>query len=134
MNFRYRIMQFMSGRYGNDKLGSVIFIAACILAFLNIRFHSITLQLIVYALIIYGIFRMLSRNIEARRRENRWFLDRFSAFKRKREIYNQRRMDKFHVYKKCPNCKAILRLPRKIGVHTTVCPKCAKEFRVRVRK
>ena len=38
------------------------------------------------------------------------------------------------LWEKCPSCKAILRLPRRIGVHKTVCPKCGKEFTVRVRK
>ena len=54
--------------------------------------------------------------------------------KNKIDLYKQQKNDKCHVYRKCPNCKAVLRLPNKVGKHTTVCPRCNKEFKVRVRK
>ena len=140
MNFRYRLMQFMSGRYGPDETFFVIFIVAVILSVANIfiRFISfglyVVIQLLVYALIIYGLFRMFSRNLEQRRRENMWVTEKLGFLKRKRDFYAQKKADKVHVYKKCPSCGAILRLPRRIGVHKTVCPKCGKEFTVKVKK
>lgn len=134
MNFRYRLMQFMSGRYGTDKFNNTLLIIALALSFLNLFLRSSLIQLFSYAIIIYVFFRMLSRNIEARRRENRWFLDKMAFLKNRKEFYEQRKADKFHVYKKCPACKAILRLPHRIGEHTTVCPRCGREFKVKVRK
>ena len=53
---------------------------------------------------------------------------------RRYNIAKQRKADRDHVYKKCPNCRAVLRLPRRKGRHTTICPKCKKEFRVYVFK
>lgn len=134
MDFRYRLMQFMSGRYGMDNLSFAMGVVALICAFLNIFFRSITLQLVVYLLLGIVIFRMLSRNMEQRRKENRFFREKLEFVKRKRDFYNQRKNDLCHVYKKCPDCKAVLRLPRKVGKHTTVCPKCGKEFKVKVRR
>lgn len=140
MNFRYRLMQFMSGRYGPDETFFVIFILAAILSVANIflRFVSIGLyaaiQLIVYALIIFAVFRMFSRNIEKRRKENYWVKEKLGFLKRKKDFHDQKKADIMHIYKKCPACKAVLRLPRRIGVHTTVCPKCGKEFIVKVKK
>ena len=140
MNFRYRLMQFMSGRYGPDETFFVIFIAAVILSVVNIfiRFISLGLylviQLLVYALIIYSLFRIFSRNLEQRRRENMWVKEKLGFLRRKRDFYAQKKADKVHVYKKCPACGAVLRLPRRIGVHKTVCPKCGKEFTVKVKK
>lgn len=134
MNFRYRLMQFMSGRYGNDSLNTALLIMAAIVSFLNIIFRSSLIQILVYLLIIYAFYRMLSRNFEARRRENNWFNSKMIFLKKKKEIYEQQKNDQFHVYKKCPRCKAILRLPRRIGKHTTVCPRCSFEFKVNVRK
>lgn len=140
MNFRYRLMQFMSGRYGPDETFFVIFIAAVILSVVNIfiRFVSLGLylviQLLVYALIIYSLFRIFSRNLEQRRRENMWVKEKLGFLRRKRDFYAQKKADKVHVYKKCPACGAVLRLPRRIGVHKTVCPKCGKEFTVKVKK
>ncbi len=134
MNFRYRLMQFMSGRYGTDKLNNFILICAVAVSVINLFLRNYIIQLLVYLLIFYALFRVLSRNIDARRRENRWFCDKISFVSKQKEIYEQRKADKFHVYKKCPSCKAILRLPHRIGTHTTVCPRCSKEFRVKVRK
>lgn len=134
MNFRYRLMQFMSGRYGTDQLFYGLIAAAVTLSFLNLFIRSFIVQMLVYALLGYSLFRVLSRNLDARRRENYWFRDKVFFIKRKKEIYDQRRADKCHVYKKCPSCKAILRLPHRIGKHKTVCPRCNREFTVKVRK
>lgn len=134
MNFRYRLMQFLSGRYGNDMLSNTLFIIAFILAFVNLFVRSVILQLIVYAVIIYAFFRMLSRNTAARQKENIWFKNKIGFLKKQREFYNTKRADKLHIYKKCPMCKAVLRLPLRPGVHKTVCPRCSYEFTVKVKK
>lgn len=134
MNFRYRLMQFMSGRYGADNLNYFLLILAVIVSVANLILRFWLLQLIVYTLIFYAFFRFLSRNFDARRRENKWFNDKVNFLKNRRDLYEQQRNDKFHVYRKCPACKAVLRLPHRIGTHTTVCPRCGREFKVKVRK
>ena len=78
---------------------------------------SITLIYIIF-------FRMMSRNIQKRRREN----DRFCGFFKLRR--NKFRDRKTHVYKKCPHCKAVLRLPKAKGKHTVICPRCKNRFSV----
>ena len=134
MNFRYRIMQFMSGRYGADNLNYFLFITAIVVSIVNLVLRFWLLQIIVYSLIFYAFLRCMSRNIEARKKENRWFNDKVNFLKRRMDLYEQQKNDKFHVYRKCPACKAILRLPHRIGEHTTVCPRCGKEFKVKVKK
>lgn len=134
MNFRYRLMQFMSGRYGVDGLFYVLFAIAAVIAILNCFLRVTLLQFIVYAIIVYALLRMLSRNIEARRRENNAFNNLKVKIIRKYNTRRQRKLDYSHVYKKCPNCHAVLRLPRRRGKHTTVCPKCNKSFKVYVFK
>ena len=134
MNFRYRLMQFMSGRYGTDSLTKALLIFGAVVYFINIFIRSGIIQLLVYAVIIFAVFRVLSRNHEARRKENRFFNEKFNVYKSKMEIYRNQKNDKLHVYRKCPACKAVLKLPHRIGEHTTVCPRCGKEFKVKVRK
>lgn len=134
MNFKYRLMQFMSGRYGVDSLFYVIFGVAAVLSIINCFIRSLILQIIVYAIVVFAFFRMMSRNIEARRRENQWFNKTKIMFVNKRNIRRQRKADYSHIYKKCPRCHAVLRLPRRKGKHTTVCPKCNKQFKVFVFK
>lgn len=141
MNFRYKLMQFMSGRNGPDMLTYAVVGISFALSFTNIILGFFTnrivtgiIQLAVYALLGYAIFRFLSRNTYKRNRENQWFVSKINLIKKRRETINHRKADKCHVYKKCPKCKAILRLPHRLGKHKTVCPRCGKEFSVKVKK
>lgn len=134
MNFKYRFMQFMSGRYGVDKLFYGIFAVAMVISVINLFLMSALLQLVVYGLIVYAFFRFFSRNITARRKENEWFSAKLGFLKHKSDLYRQRKNDTLHVYKKCPYCKAVLRLPRRVGTHTTCCPRCNNSFKVTVKK
>lgn len=134
MNFRYRLIQFMSGRYGVDGLFYVLFGVSAILSVSNCFIRSSILQMLVYAIVVYAFFRVMSRNIQARRRENQAVNKLIMGIKYKYNVYRQRKADYNHVYKKCPRCHAVLRLPRRKGKHSTVCPKCSKEFKVYVFK
>ena len=70
----------------------------------------------------------MSRNIPKRRAENARFV---GFFKLRRNKWKDR---KTHVYRKCPTCHAILRLPKikgkekGKGKHTVCCPRCANKF------
>ena len=132
MNFRYRLMQFMSGRYGVDKMTYFLLILAGVISFANCFFYSWILRAIVSLICCYALFRTLSRNIYTRSRENQKFEAFLYKIRNYRNVRRERRADFTHIYKKCPYCKAILRLPRRKGKHTTVCPKCQRAFRVRV--
>ena len=134
MNFRYKLMRFLSGRYGVDELFYIIFGLASILAITNCFVRSLVLQKVVYALTTYAIFRFFSRNISARQRENKFAAKLKVGIQYKMGIRRQRKADYTHVYKKCPRCHAVLRLPRKKGKHTTICPKCQNRFKVYVFK
>ena len=81
-----------------------------------------------------AFYRILSRNITARQKENQFFNKLIMGIKYKRNIHRQRKADYSHIYKRCPACHVVLRLPRRKGKHTTVCPKCNKEFKVYVFK
>lgn len=132
MSFRYRLMRFLSGRYGIDTLFYVLFTLSAVLAFVNIFLRLAVLQIIIYLIMVYALFRVMSRNTLARSRENRAVLGIVNNIKSKIELRRQRKADYTHIYKRCPYCRAVLRLPRKKGKHTTVCPKCNKSFSVRV--
>lgn len=134
MNFRYRLLQFMSGRYGIDKLFYFLFSVAALFSFINIFLRSGILQIIVYLIVVFAFCRVLSRNHTARSAENRWIENLLKNINKKVYTARQRKADITHIYKKCPKCKAVLRLPRRVGKHTTVCPKCNNSFKVVVRK
>ena len=128
----------MYGRYGADTLSKVILwtYTGILVAYLILRLIfqgnllasiiiSVSYFLISGALIYWMVFRMLSRNIYKRRRENEKFCGFFKLMK------NKWKDRKTHVYRKCPKCKAVLRLPKAKGKHTVVCPRCKNRFGVR---
>ncbi len=134
MNIRYKIMQFMQGRYGIDTTFYVLFSLGAVLAIVNTFLRLFVIQLIVYAIIILAFLRAFSRNIEARRKENNIVSGFVFKISKYFKTAKERRADTSHIYKKCPHCKAVLRLPRKKGKHKTICPKCKNEFSVFVFK
>ena len=127
----------MYGRYGTDTLNkfylgvyvSIVLIYSVVSIFVKDPATSAIL-IIAYlvsstALIIIIFWRMFSRKIAKRRHENEVFC---GFFKLTRNRFRDR---KTHVYRKCPHCKAVLRLPRAKGKHTVVCPRCKHRFQVR---
>ena len=130
---RSALYKFMYGRYGVDKLGNCLLITYVIFIFLqtilNLFIHSwifdIVCSLISLGLVALILFRMLSRNLQKRRRENEVFCGFIKLQKNK---YRDR---KTHVYRKCPGCSATLRLPKAKGKHSVVCPRCKNRFSVR---
>ena len=132
MNFRYKLMQFFSGRYGIDQLFLILFAISMVLAFINVFVGSYLLQIFVYLLGFFAVFRALSKNHYKRSNENQKALQILSVFRRKSADFKQKRQDKDHIYRTCPACKATLRLPRKKGKHNVKCPKCSHSFKVRV--
>ena len=130
----YKLAQMMSGRYGIDRLFFVIFGISTVLSVANIFLRSLTVQIIMCCLMVFGIYRMFSRNISLREKENKFITGWADGLKKWRDTRRRRAADTTHIYKKCPKCRSVLRLPRRKGKHTTVCPKCNKQFKVNVRK
>ena len=131
--FRQAMYRFMYGRYGSDELGTLIFWVYFALLILNLLLRSLVLYILLLALLSLYLFRCFSRNHERRRRENRVYLsirERITGFFRLQIRKFKER--KTHVYRRCPNCKAIARLPRRKGRHVVCCPKCGNDFNVKV--
>jgi hypothetical protein len=70
-----------------------------------------------YILMIWAIFRMLSRNTYKRYQENRKFLQ-----------FTGRMKDREHRYFDCPKCRQMVRVPRGKGKISITCPRCREKF------
>ena len=71
---------FMMGRYGSDTLNKWLLICGVVLILLGSLFGNLVpwmthLGLVAYVPLIWCIFRMYSRNIQARRKENAAFVN-----------------------------------------------------------
>lgn len=125
---REKIMRFMQGRYGNDRLGQVMLVAALIcmvLSLFRIPFIS-TVGLVVLILTYY---RMFSRQIGKRTAENQKYLAlewklRARLQKRKQAVAQSRT----HRIFRCPKCRQKIRVPRHRGRIAISCRKCGTEF------
>ena len=130
-----RLRQFFYGRNGPDTISNVVTWVLFPVAVVGIFVGGVPGLILfgVYALGIgYALFRMLSRNVYARQRENQAFLAFFRKIKNFFKLQKQKWTDKEHAYRKCPHCSSQLRLPKKKGKHTVRCPRCRKEFDVRI--
>lgn len=124
--------KFMLGRYGGDQLSLALLICSVLMTFGG---ELADIQLLVFAGYIplgVCIYRMLSRNISARRMENYKFAMLMSPAYSKLKKFKSRAADlKTHKYFKCPNCKVNLRVPKGKGNIIITCPKCKTELRKR---
>lgn len=117
-NAAYR---FMKGRYGTDKLNTVILSAGVIIclisAFLPLGLWKTVVVLVSYACLFTALFRCFSRNTYKRYQENRKFM-----------LWLERIKDREHRYFKCPQCRQSVRVPKGKGKIMVCCPRCRAKF------
>jgi len=157
--FGYKLQQFMAGRNGNDDIGKLLMGVYLILAVINLFAKSYVIQAIEFLVFFYWIFRVFSRNLFARRRENEIFLrflrrirDFFGRIFAKMGFKSLKRshtakikkvktakpkkqepsVDKDHVLRDCPICKKSLKLRKIKGERLVLCPACHNEVRIKI--
>jgi hypothetical protein len=133
-NFKDRIARFMNGRYGIDQLYFGLIVLYTVLFFANASIRSFIIDILMWAVLIFMLYRIFSRNVYARSRENEKFLKIWNPIKATGKLTIRRIKEiKTHRFRKCPHCSTMLRLPRKTGEHTVECPRCHHDFEVRIR-
>lgn len=116
----------MYGRCGVDQLNLFLLAVVVALSILSVILSLIGgvctiigmfANLLSYFVLLWYLFRFLSRNLEKRILENRRFLSMFSRLK-----------DSQNRYYRCPNCKQTVRVPKGRGKICIKCPKCNEKF------
>lgn len=134
MNFFQRMMaalqRFMSGRYGGmDPLNMFLISLYLVLAVIQMFWRTPIIYILSIVPAVLFIFRMLSRNLAARQKENDQFLKLTAPVRRFfRRYYRRIRDGKSYKYFSCPNCRKELRVPRGRGSIQITCPRCRHEF------
>ena len=115
------LVRFMSGRYGTDKLNSVLLWTGLILClvsmFVPVGWANLVLSLLAQVFMVVALLRCFSRNTYKRYQENRRFLFMLQKFK-----------DREHRYFSCPKCRQSVRVPKGKGKISITCPKCRERF------
>jgi predicted RNA-binding Zn-ribbon protein involved in translation (DUF1610 family) len=118
----------MYGRYGGDQLNTFLLVVYLVLYIVSWLTGLTPLYWLSLAVLIFCLYRMLSRSFERRRAENAKFMrlagPMLSWFRLRRTIHR----DKDHVYFKCPSCGQQLRVPRGKGKITVTCRSCGAVF------
>jgi len=123
------LRNFMIGRYGPDHLNIAMIIVSFILSIVHGITQFLPILILSYLLLVLAIFRMLSRSIERRRRENDWFIRYYWPVRTKFvRAFSNLRDRKTYKYFKCPSCNNTLRVPRGKGKLQVTCPKCGERF------
>ena len=124
------LARFMMGRHGADQLSLALLIAGLVLSLLTSLTGFAVFYWLGLAGYIWGIFRMFSRNEAKRADENLRWVKFWTELKTnvKQFFVRIKNMRKYRYFK-CPECKARLRLPRKVGEVTVTCGKCRHQFK-----
>ena len=126
-----KFYRFMQGRYGIDQLNSFLMIVCVICFIVNMFIGSIVLTFIAYGTCLFVIFRMFSKNIYARNRENDKYLNFFSPLSRWLKLKLMSKQDPSNKYFSCPKCKQMVRVPKGHGTVVVTCPNCQNKFEKR---
>lgn len=148
------LYKFMQGRYGFDQLGQAmsvgvvvmwIFSILCgvlanMLRLVWIAWLSTILNWVGLILLVLMLFRMLSRNADARRRENEAFLRRRTrraerkrasskdiSSKGKGKTKDKTNTDAGYKYLSCSFCGQQMRVPAGKGKIAVKCPSCGEK-------
>ena len=129
---RDKIYRFMQGRYGTDDFYKFLLWVALIGIVINWFFKSQLLSFAVTLILVYAMYRVLSKNHSARYAENQRYLQATAKirywFDQQKKLVEER---KYHHIYTCPKCRQKIRIPKGKGKIMIRCPKCHHEFQKR---
>ena len=130
MKFIDKFRKFMYGRYGIDDLYNFLFYFYILLCIFNLFIKSSIILLIEFLIFILMIYRVFSKKIDIRKKENKLYLNIKNKLIKPFINIKRNLDDKNHVYVRCFKCSTTLKLPlsSKIGIKHAKCPKCKKRL------
>lgn len=121
--------RFMYGRYGFDQFSQFMIWTSLIISVLGTLLGRREVIYISYIILAYTGYRILSKNINQRTKENFKFIKVINTLKG--FLHKSTRTvkgSKTNKYYKCPHCRQTIRVPRGKGKICITCPKCKAEF------
>ncbi len=123
------LRKMMYGRYGSDQLGMALIIFSIALTIVSYFLPVPFLGYLSLIPLIFCVYRMFSKNIGKRQKENLRFLQFWHGVKTRFKGFFARVRDKrYYRYFSCPNCRQKVRVPKGKGKINITCPKCNEKF------
>ncbi len=128
----HRKHSFWTGRNGPDALSMASSLTACLLLVVSMLLGgtaSSVLWLLALVVLGWSYFRILSRNVTRRQRENQRFLSGIAPLTRWfRRLRTRRRQKNLYCFFRCPQCGTVLRVPKGKGHLRITCKSCHHTF------
>ena len=127
-----RVADWMRGRNGSDELGNAVLILALVLLLVDVFVRALWLGIIVLLLLGYACWRLSSKDVRQRRKENAVFVNAigpvapFLSFSRGGAPQGQA-----YLQLDCPTCGQKMRVPAGKGRMRVTCPRCQNKFETR---
>ncbi len=126
---RETLTRWMTGRHGPDQMGMFTLMAGLVCSLVGSFTRWGILNLAGLGLYIWTLYRMLSRNHQARSIENQKYLALTGKYSLKsKQFFRRMKNRKEYKYFRCPNCRQLLRLKRGCGPKEITCAKCGHQF------
>ena len=132
---QYKFALFMQGRYGPDQLYRALLVVYAVVLVLHLLTRWWPLSILEWLILVWMLFRCFSKNTIARQKEIAAWLRLEGRVRSFWRLTKNRWRDRHtHVYRHCPHCKVVVRLPRsKKGDRVCNCPHCRRDFPVKIR-
>lgn len=120
---------YMHGRAGGDHFSIFLLLFSVVITLIG-RIAGISIiEIASYIPLIFGVYRIFSKNIQKRRMENYKFMMKVSPlYKRFHKLLTRLRFSKTHRFMPCTTCKSMLRVPKNKGKIRVTCPSCKNQF------
>ena len=119
----------MAGRSGADPFSRFLSYAALALIVANLFVRGTVLWALALLVLVYTYFRMFSKNVARRREENGKYLQlKYKLTGGVKNCADRWKQRKEFVFFRCPDCRAMLRVPRGKGRIRVTCRKCGNAF------
>lgn len=126
-----KLQRFLYGRYGTDSFNLALLVLGIVCSCFGALFFR-PLYFLTDIVLIYALFRALSKNIPARQRENQAFLKVWLPAKGWLRFQKQKLSQrKEYKYFKCPHCRQQLRAPKRRGKIEVTCQRCRSVFQTK---
>lgn len=144
---REKLYRFMQGRYGVDDLSKFLMALLFVVLIISLVFRLPYVGILMWVLLVWTYFRMFSKRLDKRRKENDAYLKlrngflgifgvkpkvasyQYGAYRGSTSYTKQATpKDKTHRIFLCPECGQKIRVPKGKGKIAITCPKCSREF------
>lgn len=129
MQFLQKVFLYMNGRYGMDEFSKVLMAIGILFGVLANFFAGNINRAIGLAFLAFGALRPLSKEINNRQKELRWYLSVKQRLMTTRYKWKNKKVQRkrYKVYK-CPECRQKVRVPKGKKKIRITCPSCGQKF------